>query len=133
MSLVVNVDSACVRAATSAPNDPTTPTHERDPRMRGTKALRGVAGMFAAVALVPRRPHARTTTTRPPPTPTEQSDDSGTTMADDAGAMPASSAEACDAEQITALVQGGQDEGTLEGMTDDPSAPRPRTTRCSPR
>ena len=77
--------------------------------------------MFAAVALVTAGAAAcsgdddeATANT------TEQSDDSGTTMADDAGAMPASSAEACDAEQITALVQGGQDEGTLEGMTDDP-------------
>ena len=41
------------------------------------------------------------------------------TMAED-DAAPASSAEACDADAIVAAVQGGADEGTLEGMTDDP-------------
>jgi len=80
--------------------------------------------MFAAVALVTAGAaacsgdddEATANTTE------QQSDDSGTTMADESGdaAMPATSAEACDAEQITAMVQSGQDEGTLEGMTDDP-------------
>ena len=41
------------------------------------------------------------------------------TMAED-DAAPASSAEACDADAIVAAVQGGADEGTLEGITDDP-------------
>jgi len=41
-------------------------------------------------------------------------------MASDDAAAPASSAEACDADAIVAAVQGGADEGTLEGMTDDP-------------
>jgi len=41
-------------------------------------------------------------------------------MASDGAAAPASSAEACDADAIVAAVQGGADEGTLEGMTDDP-------------
>lgn len=35
---------------------------------------------------------------------------------------PISSAEACSADEIVAAVQGGQAEGTLEGMTDDPVA-----------
>ena len=35
---------------------------------------------------------------------------------------PMSSAEACSADEIVAAVQGGQAEGTLEGMTDDPVA-----------
>lgn len=35
-------------------------------------------------------------------------------------AAPASSAEACDADAIVAAVEGGAEEGTLSGMTDDP-------------
>ena len=37
-------------------------------------------------------------------------------------AAPASSAEICDADDIVAAVQGGDSEGTLEGMTNDPVA-----------
>ena len=89
--------------------------------MRGTKALRGIAGLFAAVALVTAGAaacsdgddEATADTTAP-------SGDSDTTMGGEDTAMPASSAEACDAEQLTALVQGGSEQGTLEGMTDDP-------------
>jgi uncharacterized surface protein with fasciclin (FAS1) repeats len=51
----------------------------------------------------------------------ESSDD---TMAEDMDmeeeAAPADSAEACDADAIVAAVEGGPDEGTLNGMTDDP-------------
>ncbi len=35
-------------------------------------------------------------------------------------AAPANSAEACDTESIVAAVEGGNEEGTLAGMTDDP-------------
>jgi uncharacterized surface protein with fasciclin (FAS1) repeats len=45
------------------------------------------------------------------------------TMAGDSmddAAAPADSTEACDADAIVAAVQGGAEEGTLEGMTDDP-------------
>jgi len=88
--------------------------------MRGSKALRGIAALFTVAALATAGgaacsdddDEATAGTTAP------DSDDSDT-MAEDP-AMPASSVEACDAEALTALVQGGQDEGTLEGMTDDP-------------
>ena len=80
--------------------------------------------MFAAVALVTAGAAACSgdDDEATADTTEQQSDDSGTTMADESGdaAVPATSAEACDAEQITAMVQSGQDEGTLEGMTDDP-------------
>jgi uncharacterized surface protein with fasciclin (FAS1) repeats len=39
---------------------------------------------------------------------------------DEADAAPADSAEICDADAIVAAVEGGSEEGTLEGMTDDP-------------
>ncbi|HAS10437.1 MAG TPA: beta-Ig-H3/fasciclin [Acidimicrobiaceae bacterium] len=45
----------------------------------------------------------------------ETSEDMG-----DESAAPVDSAEACDADAIVAAVEGGPDEGTLAGMTDDP-------------
>ena len=80
--------------------------------------------MFAAVALVTAGAAACSgdDDEATADTTEQQPDDGDTTMADGSedATMPASSAEACDAEQITAMVQSGQDEGTLEGMTDDP-------------
>jgi uncharacterized surface protein with fasciclin (FAS1) repeats len=86
--------------------------------MRGNKALRSVAALFFAGALIAGAACSDDDGEATAGT-TEQSDDSDTTMADDS-AMPASSAEACDASQITAMVQSGAEQGTLEGMTDDP-------------
>lgn len=62
---------------------------------------------------------------------TEATDTSDTTMADDgmaddgmadeAEGQPApSSAEICDTDELVEAVEGGPDEGTLAGMTDDP-------------
>ena len=57
---------------------------------------------------------------------TDDGADEGTDEGDDMGDMEdggdemASSAEACDADSIVAMVEGGEPEGTLEGMTDDP-------------
>jgi len=45
-----------------------------------------------------------------------------TTEAPSSSAPMMDSTEACDADAIVAAVQGGQEEGTLEGMTDDPVA-----------
>lgn len=56
-------------------------------------------------------------------TPVEETEDmaSDDAMADETeDAAPADSTEACDADAIVAAVEGGADEGTLEGMTDDP-------------
>lgn len=61
---------------------------------------------------------------------TEQSDDATTTdegmtdegMTEDEAATPADSAEICDADALVEAVEGGPDEGTLSGMTDDPVA-----------
>jgi uncharacterized surface protein with fasciclin (FAS1) repeats len=86
--------------------------------MRGNKALRSVAALFFAGALIAGAACSDDDDEATAGT-TEQPDDSDTTMADDS-AMPASSAEACDASQITAMVQSGAEQGTLEGMTDDP-------------
>jgi uncharacterized surface protein with fasciclin (FAS1) repeats len=41
-------------------------------------------------------------------------------MEGDDSEAPASSAEICDTDGLVEAVQGGPDEGTLEGMTDDP-------------
>jgi uncharacterized surface protein with fasciclin (FAS1) repeats len=87
--------------------------------MRGNKGLRTIAALFLAGALMAGAAcsdgddEATAGTSGQP-----SGDSSDTTMAD--SAMPASSAEACDASQITAMVQGGAEQGTLEGMTDDP-------------
>ena len=62
---------------------------------------------------------------------TEQTDDTSAStdegMADEGtsegeAAMPADSAEICDADALVEAVEGGPDEGTLSGMTDDPVA-----------
>ncbi len=86
--------------------------------MRGNKALRSIAALFFAGALIAGAACSDGDDEATAGTTEQPSDSSDTTMADDA--MPASSAEACDASQITAMVQSGADQGTLEGMTDDP-------------
>jgi uncharacterized surface protein with fasciclin (FAS1) repeats len=62
---------------------------------------------------------------------TAAGESSQTTMADesgsgnetaDGGSSATASAEACDTDAIVEAVEGGQDEGTLAGMTDDPVA-----------
>jgi uncharacterized surface protein with fasciclin (FAS1) repeats len=62
---------------------------------------------------------------------TEQTDDTSAStddgMADEGtaegeAAMPADSAEICDADALVEAVEAGPDEGTLSGMTDDPVA-----------
>lgn len=53
--------------------------------------------------------------------PTEESsDDAEAPSEEDEDAAPANSAEICDAEGLVDAVQSGPEEGTLEGMTDDP-------------
>ena len=86
--------------------------------MRGNKALRSIAALFFAGALIAGAACSDGDDEATAGTTEQPSDSSDTTMADDA--MPASSAEACDASQITAMVQSGAEQGTLEGMTDDP-------------
>jgi uncharacterized surface protein with fasciclin (FAS1) repeats len=51
-------------------------------------------------------------------TETTQAADDG--AAGDEAAAPADSAEICDADAIVDAVEGGEAEGTLDGMTDDP-------------
>jgi uncharacterized surface protein with fasciclin (FAS1) repeats len=62
---------------------------------------------------------------------TTEAESSDTTMADAADAtdagdgdgaaeLPADTAQICDADQLVEAVEGGPDEGTLAGMTDDP-------------
>jgi uncharacterized surface protein with fasciclin (FAS1) repeats len=53
----------------------------------------------------------------------ETSDETTEEMTEEMGdesAAPADSTEACDADAIVAAVEGGPEEGTLNGMTDDP-------------
>lgn len=53
--------------------------------------------------------------------PTEEaSDDTAAPSDEDDDAAPANSAEICDTDGLVDAVQSGPDEGTLEGMTDDP-------------
>jgi transforming growth factor-beta-induced protein len=88
--------------------------------MRGNKGLRSIAALFFAGALIAGAACSDDDDEATAGTTEQSSDDSSdTTMAGDS-AMPASSAEACDASQITAMVQSGAEQGTLEGMTDDP-------------
>ena len=99
--------------------------------MKSTRKFRGVIAVAAAVSLLAAacgddEPDATETTeaaaaaTDAPMAPetTMAEEMADTTMADAAMA----SSEACDTDAIVALVQGGESEGTLEGMTDDPVA-----------
>ncbi len=53
--------------------------------------------------------------------PTEESsDDAEAPSEEDEDAAPANSAEICDTDGLVDAVQSGPEEGTLEGMTDDP-------------
>ena len=109
--------------------------------MKSTRTFRGVLAVTAALSLLaaacgddnadaeaaaPAATDAPAVTMAPDTTMAGAMDsdttmggamDPATTMA---GAM--SSAEACDTDAIVAAVQGGESEGTLEGMTDDPVA-----------
>ena len=54
---------------------------------------------------------------------TEEATETTEDMADNTGtdgAAPADSAEVCDTDALVEAVEGGSEEGTLEGMTDDP-------------
>jgi uncharacterized surface protein with fasciclin (FAS1) repeats len=109
--------------------------------MKSTRTFRGVLAVTAALSLLaaacgddnadaeaaaPAATDAPAVTMAPDTTMAGAMDsdttmggamDPATTMA---GAM--ASAEACDTDAIVAAVQGGESEGTLEGMTDDPVA-----------
>ena len=98
--------------------------------MKSTRTFRGVIAVAAAVSLLAAacgddEPDA-TATTEAAAAATDAPMAPETTMAEDmadttmGGAM--ASSEACDTDAIVALVQGGESEGTLEGMTDDPVA-----------
>jgi len=86
--------------------------------MPRTKGPRLIAALFVAATLVSAAACSDDGDSASGDT-TEQSGDSDTTAADD-NAMATDSTEACDADQITEMVQGGSEQGTLEGMTDDP-------------
>ena len=86
--------------------------------MPRTKGLRTIAALFVAGTLITAAACSDDGDDASAGT-TEQSDDSG--MSSDSGdSAMTDSTQACDADQITEVVQAGEDEGTLEGMTDDP-------------
>ena len=95
--------------------------------MKSTRKFRGVIAVAAAVSLLAAAcgdddTDATETTEAEAAAPaaTEAPMAPETTMAE---AMdPMASSEACDTDAIVAAVQGGESEGTLEGMTDDPVA-----------
>ena len=89
--------------------------------MSRTKGLRMFAGLFVALSLVTAAACSGGDDGDAGADTTQQSDDSA--MSDGSGDQAAAdSAEICDADAITEAVQGGEEEGTLEGMTDDPVA-----------
>ena len=89
--------------------------------MPRTKGLRLVAGLFVALSLATAAACSDDDDDATTDTTEQQAEDSGMASGSGDEAM-ADSAEACDAEAITEAVQSGEDEGTLEGMTDDPVA-----------
>jgi uncharacterized surface protein with fasciclin (FAS1) repeats len=90
-----------------------------------TLKWKGVLGLFLALSLTTAACSGDDDDDAATSDTTEESAEaSPTTMAsDDSAATPtADSAEACDADAIVAAVESGEDEGTLDGMTDDPVA-----------
>ena len=92
--------------------------------MRSSRTVRGIAALFSLTLLVAACGDDGDDTTADD---TEQADEAagaGTDGANEAPGepMPADSATICDADGLVAAVEGGPDEGTLAGMTDDPVA-----------
>ena len=87
--------------------------------MKSRKVLKGALALAALsmVAAACGDDKEATTTTVAPVETVVDSVAPDTTMGEEM-----SSAEICDADAIVAAVQGGDSEGTLEGMTDDPVA-----------
>jgi transforming growth factor-beta-induced protein len=91
--------------------------------MRSSKTVRGVAALFSLTLLVAACGDDGDDATADD---TEQTDEGmgadGATDAPADDAAPADSATICNADGLVAAVEGGPDEGTLAGMTDDPVA-----------
>jgi uncharacterized surface protein with fasciclin (FAS1) repeats len=91
--------------------------------MRSSRTVRGIAALFSLTLLVAACGDDGDDTAADD---TEQTDAAGgadeATGAPDEAATPADSAAICDADGLVAAVEGGPDEGTLAGMTDDPVA-----------
>jgi len=93
--------------------------------MRSSRTVRGIAALFSLTLLVAACGDDGDETTADD---TEQADEAAGAGTDEANEapdgepMPADSATICDADGLVAAVEGGPDEGTLAGMTDDPVA-----------
>jgi uncharacterized surface protein with fasciclin (FAS1) repeats len=91
--------------------------------MRSSRTVRGIAALFSLTLLVAACGDDGGDASADD---TEQTDEGmgadGATDAPDEAATPADPATICDADGLVAAVEGGPDEGTLAGMTDDPVA-----------
>jgi uncharacterized surface protein with fasciclin (FAS1) repeats len=91
--------------------------------MRSSRTVRGIAALFSLTLLVAACGGDGDDGAADD---TEQTDGAAgadeATGAPDEAATPADSAAICDADGLVAAVEGGPDEGTLAGMTDDPVA-----------
>ena len=91
--------------------------------MRSSRTVRGIAALFSLTLLVAACGDDGGDASADD---TEQTDEGmgadGATDAPDGAATPADPATICDADGLVAAVEGGPDEGTLAGMTDDPVA-----------
>ena len=91
--------------------------------MRSSRTMRGIAALFSLTLLVAACGDDGDDGAADD---TEQTDAAAgadeATGAPDEAAAPADSAAICDADGLVAAVEGGPDEGTLAGMTDDPVA-----------
>ncbi|MCO8129047.1 fasciclin domain-containing protein [Acidimicrobiia bacterium EGI L10123] len=79
-----------------------------------------VAGLALSLSLVAAACGDDDDTDTSADAPVEETTDEMTEDMGDESAAPVDSAEACDADAIVAAVEGGPEEGTLAGMTDDP-------------
>ena len=83
--------------------------------------LRAAAVLVAALSLVAAACGDDDDEASSDTTAADQSETTETTVASDAGdSTAADSAQICDADAIVDAVEGGSEEGTLDGMTDDP-------------
>ncbi len=108
-------------ALTGPPTQPDINPEQGRTTMRKPKRLRGVAALFIALSFLVAACSGGDDDDAGADT-SAQSDDGMTDGGSDGAVAPVESADICDADGLVEAVEGGPDEGTLSGMTDDPVA-----------
>jgi uncharacterized surface protein with fasciclin (FAS1) repeats len=104
-------------------NNTATPPNKEGPTMRRFPYVRGLLCVLAALALTTAACGDDDSDTASSDTTSsaDSADAPTTTMGSgDAEALPTDTTQICDKDQLVQAVESGPDQGTLDGMTDDP-------------